>query len=97
MIVNGMTTRLADLQGVLAVGPHLHYFAHELVAHDVAILHAWHVTIIEVQIGAADRATRDFDDGVAGVLDLGIRNLIASDVLGAVPAQGLHCSSPFAC
>ena len=85
---------LADLQGVLAVGPHLHDFAHELVAHDVAILHAWHVTVIEVQIGAADRATRDFDDGVARVLDPGIRNLVAPNVLCTVPTQGFHCSTP---
>ena len=85
---------LADLQGVLAVGPHLHDFAHELVAHDVAILHARHITVVEVQIGATDRATRDFDDGVARVLDEGIRNLVAPNVLCTVPTQGFHCSTP---
>ncbi len=76
---------LADLQGMLAVGPHLDDFAHELVAHDIAILHAWHVTVVQVEVGAADRATRDFDDGVARVLDPGIRNLVAPNVLGTVP------------
>src|SRR3954469_23858184 len=33
-------------------------FTHELVAHDVAMLHARHEAVVEVQIGTADRATR---------------------------------------
>ena len=85
---------LADLQGVLARGPHVYDFAHELVTHHIAVFHAWHVTVVQVHIGAADRATRDFDDGVARVLDPGIRNVVAPNVLWTVPTQGFHCSTP---
>ena len=67
------------------------------MTHDIAVLHAGHVAVVEMQVGAADRATRHLDDGISRMFDLGIGNLIATDVLGAVPAQGLHCSSPFAC
>jgi hypothetical protein len=85
---------IADLQCVFAAGSHLHDLPHELVTHDIAVLHAGHVAVVEMQVGAADRATRHLDDGVARMFDLGIWNLIATDVLRAVPAQGLHCFSP---
>jgi hypothetical protein len=85
---------IADLEGLFAVGSHLHDLAHELVAHDIAVLHARHVAVVEVQIGAADCATRDFNDGVPRMLDLGIRNLVATNVLCTVPTQGFHYSTP---
>ena len=88
---------VADLQCLFAVGYHLHDLPHELVTHDIAVLHAGHVAVVEMQVGAADRATRHLDDGISRMFDLGIGNLIATYVLGAVRAEGLHCSSPFAC
>jgi hypothetical protein len=36
------------------------------VTHDIAVLHARHVSVVEMQVGAADRATRHLDDGVKG-------------------------------
>jgi hypothetical protein len=80
---------VADLQ-LLVRGADLDHFAHELVAHDVALLHARHEAVEEVQVGAADGAGRDLDDGVAAVLDLRVRDGVAADVLLAVPAKCLH-------
>jgi hypothetical protein len=66
------------------------------VAHDVAVPHAGHEAVVQVQIGTADRARGHFDDGVARMLDAGIRNGVAADVLLAVPAQRFHGGrSPF--
>ena len=48
----------------------------------------------QVQVGAADRAARDLDDGVARILDLGIGHGVAADVLLAVPDQRLHLCPP---
>jgi hypothetical protein len=44
-----------------------------------------------MKIRAADGARADFDDGVARVLDGGVRDVgIAADVVLAVPAKGSH-------
>ena len=84
---------VADLQR-LVVLPDLDHLAHGLVAHDVACLHARHEVVVEVEIGAADGATRHFDDGVAPVLDDGIGNGIAADVRRAVPDECFHGCCP---
>ena len=89
-MVKGMTTRSPTLSDFLAAGPHLHDFAHGLTAHDIAGFHAGHEMIVEMQVRAADGATRDLDDGVPLVLDPGIGYAIAADVRGAVPNQCLH-------
>src|SRR5688572_21758450 len=54
------------------VRAHLDDFAHEFMAHDVAAHHAGNEAAEEVQVGAADRAVRPFDDAVAWILDLRI-------------------------
>ena len=59
---------VADLE-LLVLGADLDHLAHELVADDVARLHAGHEAVVEVQVGAADRAAGGLDDGVARVLD----------------------------
>jgi hypothetical protein len=79
---------------LLVLGADFHHLAHELVAYDVAGLHAWHEAVVEMQIGTANRAARHLDDGVARVLDLRIRNSVATDVLFPVPAQRSHPRSP---
>ncbi len=85
---------VADLQ-LLVRRADLHHFAHELVAHDVAVLHAGHEAVVQVQVGAADGAGTDLDDGVARVFDGGIGDVVvAADVVLAVPAKGSHGQSP---
>jgi hypothetical protein len=69
---------------------HLDHFAHEFMAHDVAAHHARDEAVEEVQVGAADRARRHFDDRVARILDLRVGNGVAADVLLAVPAECFH-------
>ena len=69
----------------------LHHFAHELMAHDVAVLHAGHEAVVQVQVGAADGTGRHFDDGVAGVFYRRIGYMVvAANVVLAVPAKGSH-------
>ena len=75
---------------LLDLGADLDDLAHELVADDVAVHHARHVAVVEVQVGAADGAGGDPDDGVARILDLGIGNLFAADVARLVPDKRLH-------
>src|SRR5690606_28835040 len=85
---------VADLE-LLVRRADLHDLAHELVAHDVAVFHAGHEAIVEVQVRAADRAGADLDDGVARIFDGGVRYVVvAADVVLAVPAKRSHGESP---
>ena len=43
-----------------------------------------------MQIGAADRAARHLDDGIARVLDARVGNIVAANVFWVVPAQGFQ-------
>ena len=81
---------IADFQRVLAIRSDLDDLAHELVAHDVAVLHTGHVAVIKVRVGAADRAARHLDDGIARVLDARVGNIVAANVFWVVPAQGFQ-------
>src|SRR2546427_5890603 len=49
------------------------HLTHELVAHDVALLHGGNETVIEVQVGAADTSTGNSNDGVASIQNLRVR------------------------
>src|SRR5690606_34035155 len=51
---------VADLE-LLVRRADLHDLAHELVAHDVAVFHAGHEAVVEMQVRAADRAGTDLD------------------------------------
>ncbi len=75
---------VADLQLAVAFAD-LDHLAHGFMAQDVALFHARHDPVEEVEVGAADGAGRDLDDGVAIVLDLGVGNALAADVVFAVP------------
>jgi hypothetical protein len=46
------------------------------VAEDIALLHRRHEVVVEVEIGAADRRGRDFDDRVPSIDDLGIGDVV---------------------
>src|SRR5690606_28434856 len=73
----------------------LHDLAHELVAHDVAVFHAGHEAVVEVQVRAADRAGTDLDDGVARIFDGRVGYVVvAADIVLAVPAKRSHGESP---
>jgi hypothetical protein len=85
---------LAFLQRSVQAPAGLDHLPHELVAHDVALLHRRDEVVVEVEIRAADRAGRHANDGVAVVLDLRVGNGVAADVLGAVPDEGPHRFSP---
>ena len=65
--------------------------ADGLVAHDVALLHALvDGALVHVQVGAADGAVGDVDDGVVGGGDGGFGDLVDGDVLVAFPDGGFH-------
>src|SRR6476646_726611 len=77
------------------VAPHLHDLAHEFVAHNVARLHSWHETVIEVQIGAANRRGCDLYDGVLRVENLRVRYLLYPHRLFGMPTIRSHDFSPW--
>jgi hypothetical protein len=55
------------------------------VTHDVAGFHRGHEAVEEMEVGAADRACRHFDDGIAGMFDRGIGDGIAANIVFAMP------------
>ena len=68
------------------LGPERHDLAHVLVAEDVAGLHGRLISIQQVKVRPADRAGGYFDDRIARVLDLGIRDGVDTDIALTVPA-----------
>ena len=81
---------VADLQLAIDAAAHFDNFAHRFVAHDVALLHARHEVVVEVQIRAADRAARHLEDRVALMFDFGVGDSVAADVRRAVPDQSFQ-------
>ena len=84
---------VADFE-LLVFGADLDHLAHGLMAEDVALFHRGHDAVEQMQVRAADGAGRHLDDGIASVLDLGIRHGLAANVVLAVPGQRLHRKSP---
>ena len=84
---------VADLE-LLVLRADLDDLAHGLVAEDVAALHLRDDAVEDVQVGAADGAGRHLDDGVARMLDFGIRHALAAHVALAVPDQSFHALTP---
>jgi hypothetical protein len=60
------------------------------MSEHVALFHEGDVAIHQMKIRAADRASGHPDDGIAALLDLGIRNIVAADVALAVPTKCFH-------
>jgi hypothetical protein len=81
----GRDDPITNLQ-VRDFGSKLDNLAHILVAEDVAALHGRLITIKQMEIRAADSTRRDLYNGVAGMLDLRIRDRIDPDVAFSVPA-----------
>ena len=54
------------------------------------MLHGGDDAIVNMEVGAADRAGGHLDDGVLGMLDLGVRDVVATHIAFAVPSQCLH-------
>ena len=70
---------------------------HEFVAKDVAFLHGWNVTVVDVQVRPADRRAGHAQNDVARILDLGIRDRLVAHVALAVPTEGFHGGALNAC
>src|ERR1043165_1214390 len=58
--------------------------SHELVTHDVACFHSGDKAIEEMQVRPANGAAGYFNDSVAPLLDFGIGDRIATNVMLAV-------------
>jgi hypothetical protein len=72
----------------------LDHLAHELVSEDVAALHRRHQAIQQVKARTADRAARHLDDDISTILDFRVGDVIAANIVRAVPAERLHgCAS----
>jgi hypothetical protein len=68
------------------LGAEFDHLAHILMAQDVAVFHRRLIAVEQMEIGAADRTSCDFDDGISWVLNLWIGNRIDANVAFAVPA-----------
>jgi hypothetical protein len=88
----GHDDAVADLEPLVFAADFDH-LAHELMSEDVAMLHARNEAVEKMQIRAADRAGRHLDDRVARMLNPGVGNRVAANVLLAVPAQRFHRTS----
>ena len=71
-------------------GTDFDHFAHRFVPEHVAVLHAGNDAVVDMQVGAADRAGRYLDDGIARMLDPRVRDAFASHVAFAVPGECSH-------
>ncbi len=85
LICKGYDDPIAHLQ-VPDFATHLDDNSHVLVAENVATFHGRLVAVIKMQVGAADRARRDFDDRVSGMLNGWVGYRIDPDIAVAVPA-----------
>ena len=65
------------------LGADLLHNAHGLVAQDVALFHAGHGTVVQVQVGSTQTAGCDLDDDVRRVCDRGNGHLCHPHVLPA--------------
>jgi hypothetical protein len=68
-----------------------HHLAHEFVTHDVAGLHAWHESIEQVQVRAANGTGRYLYDRISGMFDDRVWDRLPPDVLLALPDKRSDC------
>src|SRR5438270_1672853 len=79
---------LAFLQRAFWTG--FDHLTHEFMAEDVAGTHARDVTVIEMEVGAADRGRSDLQDAIVRIDDFGVGNTFDADVVTAVPGECAH-------
>ena len=79
---------------MLDLGAHLLDDAHRLVTEHVAGLEERPEHLVEVQVGAAQPGGGDPNDGVRGLLDARVGDLLDPDVLVALPGKCLHWLLP---
>jgi hypothetical protein len=84
---------IADFQ-LLVVGADLDDLAHVFMTEHVPAFHPRNDAVVNVKIGATNRAGRDFYDGIAWVLDSGIGNRLAANVMLSMPGQSFHTAAP---
>ena len=75
---------VADLQP-FDIRSDLDDFAHEFVAQDIALLHLGNDTIHQMKVRAANGCGTDLEYAVLRVLDAGIIDRFAADVVRSVP------------
>ncbi len=64
----------------------LDHLAHELMAHNIAVLHPRNEAVVKVKVGAAYGAARNLHDGIPAVFDFGIGHRFVANVADAFPA-----------
>jgi hypothetical protein len=74
-------------------GPRLDDLAHELVAHDGALVEAGLPPMPDVEIGSADGGHPDADDRIGGREQDRIGDAVASQIVNAVKGEGVHGGS----
>jgi hypothetical protein len=79
---------------LLDPGPDLDDLAHELVAHDVAVLHRRDVPVEQVQVRPADRGRGDPDDRVAPVEDSRVGDVADLDFVAPFQQLALMTAPP---
>ncbi len=67
--------------------------AHEFVAQDIALLHAWDKAVIEMQVGSANSGGRDSDDCIPLIQNLRVGYVLYLNVLFPHPTVSLHNGS----
>jgi hypothetical protein len=85
----GNDDAIAGLE-VRHLGADLDDFAHELVSEDVAAHHGGDVTVVEMEIGSADRGQRHAHDRVVRIENLRLRHVDDAHLGSAPPTDGFH-------
>ena len=71
-------------------GPERHDLAHIFMAQDITALHRRHIAVDQVEIRAANGASVDLDDGIAGMLDFGVGNGVDANIAFSMITNGAH-------
>src|SRR5882757_6624455 len=85
----GIYDTVTHLQ-IFNAGTELNDLSHELVAEDIALHHGGNVTVIDMQIRAADGRGADTNDCIARIENLRIWHIFDPQVCRAVPTVGFH-------
>jgi hypothetical protein len=68
-------------------------FGIELMAENVSLFHRRDIAAVDMQVGTADGGRGDFDDGVAGVQDFGVRNAFNPNIFFSIVTDSFHRGS----